>query len=125
MRSIVSKRILDSTPAKVKEQIRIKYNMVDLIKLQKTFDSMLVTETIDAFISKVPEHPIGWLDIKEHAPQCLAIDWLDVGYSLVMVRDSRNNEFEVPLGGDTLLWLYETAEPLNLTHWHSPIQTTL
>ncbi len=76
--------------------------------------SEMSKEELDNFLPE-PEIPKGWIDIEEHLPKCLAIDFITKGYSEYTAKDKDGNEFETTVT-DHGMW-YHMAKDAGITHW--------
>lgn len=63
------------------------------------------------------ETPKGWVDIEEHLPMCKAVDYVNQGYSIYLVKDSCGDEYESYVT-DHNTWYYQAKEQ-GITHWYN------
>jgi hypothetical protein len=85
----------------------------------KSLDAALKAMTPEELEEYFPEdkRPKGWLSIEEHLPYCDAADFVNQGYSTVIVKGSDGNEFESRVT-DHNIW-YHVAKQEGITHWYN------
>lgn len=90
---------------------------LDLDEMSKRLDQALASLTEEDIEKYFPKDttPKGWVSIEDYLPHCMAMDYIEKGYSTYKVKDSNGTEFETAVT-DHNIWYY-LAKEQNITHW--------
>lgn len=91
---------------------------IDLKKIVMQL-AALTPEERDKLFPPPPKIPAGWVDIEEHLPMMLAIDYFKGG-TVYKVKDKNGNEF-VSSVMDHSIWYY-LAKEAGVTHWWNELK---
>ena len=102
--------------------------MMNLKEMDKRFTdalSKITKEDIDEWLKNNPPEdvPFGWVSIEEHLPQCMALDFVEKGYSEYLVKNKYGHEFMTTVN-DSLIWYYN-VKAVGITHWWNPQKESL